>query len=71
MKGLTIICKKTEGMAVSKGDNLRRKLENGDVKIKQVWKYNYLESVLNRRQKMWHRNSKSHLNRIRCFPLKV
>ncbi len=45
-KGLSINCKKTECMVVSKRRNPRRRLHIGDVEIKQVEKFNYLGSML-------------------------
>lgn len=46
MKNVTIICKKTESMVVSKRDSPRRELHNGDVKIKQIQKFSYLDNVV-------------------------
>lgn len=46
MKNVTIICKKTDSMVVSKRDSLRRELHNGDVNIKQIQKCSYLDNVV-------------------------
>ena len=45
-KGLTISCKKTECMAVSKRESLACALKIEDDTIKQVHKFNYLGSLL-------------------------
>ena len=45
-KGLTINCKKTKGMVVSKGQSPACALKIGDNTIKQVQKFNYLGSLL-------------------------
>ena len=45
-KGLTINCKKTECMVVSKRESPACALNIGDNTIKQVQKFNYLGSLL-------------------------
>ena len=45
-KGLTINCKKTECMVVSKRESQPCALKIGDNTIKQVWMFNYLGSLL-------------------------
>ena len=45
-KGLTINCKKTESMVISKKESPRCDLSIGDAYIKQMQKFNYLESVI-------------------------
>ena len=45
-KGLSINCKKTECMVVSRKDSLKCELKIGDIKIKQVKKFSYLGSML-------------------------
>ena len=45
-KTLTINCKKTECMVVSKRESPACTLKIGDNTIKQVWKFNYLGSLL-------------------------
>ena len=45
-KGLTINCKKTEWMVVSKKESPACALKTGDNTIKQVQKFNYLGSLL-------------------------
>ena len=45
-KGLTINCKKTECMVISKKESPRCDLRIGDAHIKQVQKFNYLGSVI-------------------------
>ena len=45
-KGPTITCKKTECMVVSKRESPACTLKIGDNTIKEVWKFNYLGSLL-------------------------
>lgn len=54
-------------MVVSKRGSPSCVLHSGDIKIKQMEKYNYLVSWISKKRKVWHRNPKMHCNREICL----
>ena len=66
-KGLSINCKKTECMVVSRKDSLKCELKICDIKIKQVKKFNYLGSMLTEDGKC-DTEIQRRIYSERCFP---